>query len=70
MSVIMGDFNDRIARFGALDIKLLQGAAIFLTLVIVKMAPEILRIGVGWFVTLAVICAARPLYVFFRSERG
>ena len=65
----MVGFDQRIARFGALEIKLLQGAAIFLTLVLVKLVPGIMRIGLGWLVALAVTCAIRPLYVFFRSER-
>ena len=58
------DFNRRVGRFGILEIKLLQGAAIFLTLAIVKFVPEILNVNVWWFLALVVVCAIRPVYVF------
>jgi hypothetical protein len=55
----------RIKRFGVLDVKLAQGAAIFLALTIVKLFPQIMNLSVWWFVGLCVLCALRPVALFF-----
>jgi hypothetical protein len=62
-------FDRRARRLGILDTKLAQGGAIFLTLTVAKLIPEILDISVWWFVTLAVLCAIKPFISFFGPER-
>ena len=59
--------NERTHRFGALDLKLLQLAAIMVALVIIKLIPEIMEINIWWFAGLAVLFSLRPLFVFFRG---
>ena len=39
-------FDSRAKRLGIVDTKLVQGAAVFLALVIVKLVPEILKLDV------------------------
>ena len=58
-------FNNRIKRFNIFDIKLVQAAAIFFVLAIVKLFPEIMEINIWCFIVLAVICAIRPMYLMF-----
>lgn len=60
-------FDSRANRFGIVDTKLAQGAAMFLALVIVKLVPEILNVNVWWFVGLGIACGIRPILVFFGS---
>ena len=55
----------RVKRFGLLDWKLAQGAAMCVALIAAKLFPGILRPSVWWFVGALVLCAARPMYVFF-----
>lgn len=62
---ILAEMDSRIKRFGIIDEKLAQAAAIFLALIVVKYYPEILNISVWWFVALLAICAIKPLYVFY-----
>jgi len=58
-------FDERARRLGILDTKLAQAAAIFLALVVVKLIPQILELDTWVFALLAVICAIRPLVVFY-----
>lgn len=60
-------FDSRAKRLGIVDTKLVQGAAIFFALVIVKQVPEILELNVWWFIGLCVACAIKPVLVFFGS---
>jgi hypothetical protein len=62
---ILSEMDRRIKKFGILDEKLAQGAAVFLALIVVKYKPEILNVNVWWFVALLGICAVKPLYVFY-----
>lgn len=59
------NMNERVKGFNIVDIKLAQGAAMFVALVIVKLIPRIMNINIWWFVALLVVCAIRPMYVFF-----
>ena len=61
-------FDSRARRLGIVDTKLVQGAAVFFALVIVKLVPEILDVSVWWFVGLCIACAVRPVLVFFGSD--
>jgi hypothetical protein len=61
-------FDSRAKRLGIIDTKLVQGAAIFFALVIVKLVPEILELNVWWFVGLCVACAIKPVFGFFGGD--
>ena len=62
---IIQDMNERVRKLNIFDIKLVQGCAMFVVLIIVKLIPQIMTINIWWFVVLLVICAIRPLYVFY-----
>lgn len=60
--------NNRINRFSIIDIKLVQGAAMCVMLIIAKLIPQIMTISIWWFVVLAIVFAIRPMYVmYFRT---
>lgn len=62
---IIQDMNERVRKLNIFDIKLIQGCAMFAVLIIVKLIPQIMTINIWWFVVLLVLCAIRPLYVFY-----
>ena len=62
---LLDNMNQRIKKFDLIDEKLAQAAAIFFALIIVKLKPEILNMNIWWFVGLLIICAIKPLYVFY-----
>jgi hypothetical protein len=61
-------FNLRLKLFTIWDVKLSQLSAVFLTVLIIKLFPEILRIPYWCFIIAIVICAIRPLYVMFLKK--
>lgn len=64
----MGSFNEKIKKLSLWDIKLAQGAAIFVGLVIVKLLEPVLNIhdiNIWWFVLIAILCGIRPMYTAF-----
>lgn len=62
---ILETMNSRVKKFSVLDVKLVQGVGIFVAFIIAKLIPQILDINIWWFVALLVLCAIRPMYVFF-----
>jgi len=68
MSLYEG-LDQRARRLGIIDTKLAQGAAIFFALVIVKLVPEVLDVGVWWFAALAVACAFKPILTFLGDRQ-
>ena len=68
---IFDGLNAKIKKFTVFDVKLLQGAAIFVGLVIVKLLQPVLNIyaiNIWWFVLIAAICAIKPLYIVFSRD--
>ncbi|MCM2273066.1 MAG: hypothetical protein NDJ18_10995 [candidate division Zixibacteria bacterium] len=61
-------FKARTARLNMLDIKLAQGAAMCVMVIIIKLFPDILQIEMWWFVLVAALLELRPLYVFFLKK--
>jgi hypothetical protein len=59
------NMNERVRRLNIFDVKLVQGAAMFIALIIAKLIPGIMEISIWWFVGLSALCAIRPVYVFF-----
>jgi len=62
---LLEKMDQRIKKFGIIDEKLAQAAAIFFALIIVKLRPQIMDINIWWFVVLLIVCAVKPLYVFY-----
>ena len=58
-------FNERVKNLTIFDIKLAQACAMCVILIIAKLIPQIMSIGIWWFVVLLIIFAIRPMYVFF-----
>jgi hypothetical protein len=58
-------FNERVKHLNIFDIKLVQGAAMCVMLIVVKIFPDIMKLSVGWFALFALLLALRPVYVFF-----
>lgn len=63
--VFLENMSKRAKKFSIIDIKLAQWAAMFVVLIVVKLIPQIMDINIWWFVVLLVICAIKPLYVFW-----
>ncbi len=59
------NMDQRVKKFGIVDVKLAQGAAMFFALIIAKLVPQIMEVSVWWFVVLLIGCAMRPAYVFW-----
>ncbi|UCG56313.1 MAG: hypothetical protein JSU70_15775 [Phycisphaerales bacterium] len=57
--------NQRVRKFSIVDVKLAQGAAMFLVLIIAKLIPQIMNISIWWFAALLVLCAIKPFYMFW-----
>jgi hypothetical protein len=67
---VWNDFDERARRLGILDTKLAQAAAVFFALVVVKLFPQIMSVGAGWYAALAIACAIKPLLTFYGSTGG
>ncbi len=68
MMGIIAYFNERVKRLSIFDIKLVQLAAMFVVLIIVKLIPRIMNVSIWWFAALAVLSAIRPVRVLFFSK--
>ena len=66
----LGWMDERVRRFGIWEMKLAQAAAICLALTVAKLVPQIMTISAWWFAVLAVLCAIRPIYVFYGRARS
>ena len=65
---LLEDMTRRGRKFDIIDVNLAQGAAMFVALIIAKLIPQIMDLSIWWFVVLLVICAIRPVYVFWFKE--
>ncbi len=61
-------FDERARRLGIVDTKLVQAAAIFFALVVVKLVPQIMSVSIWWFVGLAILCAIKPVITFYGGK--
>ena len=62
--------DEKVSKFSFVDVKLLQLLGAFLAVVVVKLVPGILDLSIWLFLALAVLCAAKPCYVFFLEGHG
>ncbi len=65
---LLENMNRRVKKFGIIDVKLAQGAAMFFVLIIAKLIPDIMDLSIWWFVGLLVLCAIKPFYVFWFEQ--
>ena len=66
---ILEPIERRVDMLSLFDIKLAQLSAVFLALILAKLVPEILQISLWWFIGLLILCAVRPVYVFFFKRK-
>jgi len=62
---LLEEMDRQIKKFGIIEEKLAQGAGIFFALIMVKLKPGIMDLSIWRFVVLLIVCAIRPLYVFY-----
>lgn len=60
--------NKRVKKLTIWDIKLLQIAAIFVALIIVKFIPSIIQVSIWWFVILALLTGAKPFIKLLKNS--
>lgn len=65
---LLEDMNQRVKKFGIVDVKLAQGAAMFFALIIAKLIPQMMDLSIWWFVGLLIVCAIRPFYLFWIKQ--
>ena len=58
------EMTQRVKKLDIIDVNLAQVAAMFSTLIIAKLIPDIMDVNIWWFVVLLIICATKPFYVF------
>ncbi|NIM20270.1 MAG: hypothetical protein GTO51_08570 [Candidatus Latescibacteria bacterium] len=61
-------FNKRARNLSVVDVKLAQGAAMCLALIVAKLIPRIMDVNVWWFMAALAVCAVKPFYVFYMRE--
>jgi len=64
---IMKSMNERVRNFKIWDIKLAQGAAMCVMLIIAKLIPQIMEISIWWFVVLAILLGIKPMCSFLHN---
>ncbi len=58
-------WNRKVRTLTIVDLKLIQVGSMALILIFAKLVPQIMSLSIWWFVAVAIICCARPLYVFW-----
>jgi|GEM_PF-2365798 len=64
---LINNMNQKIKKYNIWDIKLSQGAAVFMALIIVKLYPSIISISIWWFVLFLILCTIKPLISFLKG---
>lgn len=57
-------FNSRTKMLDIYDLKMVQGAAMCLILIIAKIYPRLMDVNIWWFVCIGLLMLIRPCYVF------
>ena len=65
---LLEEMTQRVKKFDIIDVNLAQVAAMFSTLIIAKLIPDIMDVSIWWFVVLLIVCTAKPFYVFWFKE--
>jgi hypothetical protein len=61
-------WNRRVRTLTIIDVKLIQVGSMALILIVVKLFPQIMSLSIWWFVASVIICAPRPLYMFWIKD--
>ena len=62
------DMTRRARKLDIIDIKLAQATSMFFALIIAKLIPGIMNLSILWFIVLLILCAIKPVYVFWFKE--
>ncbi len=57
--------NQQAQKFSFFEIQFAKLVGIFITLVLIKLYPQIIEVDLGWFIALCIFFAIRPFYVFW-----
>jgi hypothetical protein len=58
-------FDDRVKKLSIIDVKLAQGAAMCIMIILAKIFPVIMEISIPLWIIFAIILGVRPMYAFF-----
>lgn len=58
-------WNRKVRKLTIVDLKLIQVASMAVILIVAKLLPQIMTLSIWWFVALLIVCAMRPVYVFW-----
>ena len=61
-------FNERVKRLNIIDIKLAQGAAMCIALILAQLIPDLMKVPTVWYIVLAILFGIRPVYAFFLKK--
>lgn len=56
------NMNEKIKKMTVMDIGLVKWSVFFAAIIIVKLLPQLLKIGYPVLIVLMIVCAAKPLY--------
>ena len=59
------NLNKRIKKLSVIDIGLTKWSVLFATIIIIKIFPQILRIGYPALIILLMLCSIKPVYDFW-----
>ncbi len=59
------NFNKRIRFFTFWDIKLIKLCTVLITIILIKLIPEITSLSYWWYIVVLVLAAIRPIYLTF-----
>jgi len=65
---MLDKLNQMVKKLDVFDIGLVKFTVLFVTIIIVKLFPQILMIRIRYLLVLAIICAIRPMYRFWFSK--
>ncbi len=58
-------WNHTVRKLTIVDLKLVQVASMAFVLILAKLFPAILGLGLGWLIAFALACSARAIYLFW-----
>jgi hypothetical protein len=66
---VFNKLNERVKKLTLLDIKLVKLSVFFVTIIIVKFFPQLLKINYPILIILLIACVARPFYSFWIKKK-
>jgi hypothetical protein len=62
---IIAFMNKRAQKLSIWDIKLVQGSAMCVILIIAKLIPQIMEMDIWWFVIVLILISIKPVVTFY-----